>query len=143
MKSDPSLSGVKLFINYAWEEATNDFVERLKGDLERTGLKIFLDKHQIYIGSNIQHEVAKGMDDADGIIVVYSERYPDSKWCDKELQMAQRHNKAIFPLRRIKDPYERNIDLAIGQIRYANFTDDNADEYSHSLDELIKGIKHK
>ena len=143
MAYDPSLSQVKLFISYAWEETTNAFVVRLKHDLETTGLQVYLDKYEIYPGDIVQHEIAKGMDDANGIIVVYSERYSKSKWCDKELQMAQNNNKKIFPLRRIKDKFERNVDLAIGGILYADFTDDNDDEYSRSLDTLIKGIKKK
>lgn len=142
---DPLLSRVKLFISYAWEDVTNSFVERLKCDLESTGLQVFLDKHDILPGDNIRHEVAKGMDEANGIIVVYSERYPDSKWCDKELQMAQQYNKKIFPIRRIQGAYQRNVELAIGGILYENFTtaDDNEKNYKHSLDRLIKGIKKK
>ena len=138
-----SSSQVKLFISYAWEEATNAFVVRLKGDLEATGLQVFLDKHEILPGDNIQHEVAKGIDKADGIIIVYSERYPTSKWCDNELQMALRLNKPIFPVRRISGPYQRNVDLALGGISYAIFTLDNEGEYQKSLDSFIKGIEKK
>ena len=138
-----SFSQVKLFISYAWEDATNDFVEKLKRDLEDTGLQVFLDKHEILPGDNIQHEVAKGMDEADGIIIVYFKKYPSSNWCDDELQMAQRSHKKIFPVRRISGPYQRNVDLALGGILYANFTLDNEVEYQKSLDLLIKGIEKK
>ena len=138
-----SLSQVKLFITYAWEEATNDFVLKLKEDLEATGLQIFLDKHELLPGDIIQREVAKGIEEADGIIVVYSERYPDSKWCHKELQMAQNRNKKIFPVRRIKGQYDRNAELAFGDIVYANFILNNEETYKSSLDLLIMGIEKK
>ena len=136
-------SQVKLFISYAWEESTNDFVLKLDKDLKSKGFQTFLDKHDILPGDNIQHEVAEGMVNANGIIIVYSERYPDSKWCDNELQMAQRSNIAIFPVRRIKGHYEKNVDLAIGGILWADFTDNNENEYQQSLEKLIKGIEKK
>ena len=82
---------------------------------------------------SIHHEVAKRMEKA----------YPDSKWCDKELQMAQNHDKNLFPVRRIKGQYHRNIDLGLGGILYANFTLDNEDEYKSYLALLIKGIEKK
>ena len=137
-----SLSQVKLFISYAWEDTTNNFVIKLKRDLEAAGLQVFLDKHEIYPGDIIQHEVARGMEEADGIIIVYSERYPKSDWCDKELQMAQNRHKKIFPVRRIKSQYKKNVDLAIGGIMYADFIDDD-NGYQSSLTLLIKGIERK
>ena len=141
MQSSPTQ--IKLFISYAWEKATNDFVVKLKTDLEAKGLQIFLDKHDILPGDNIQHEVAKGINEADGIIIVYSERYPVSQWCSQELQMAQNLGKKVFPIRRIKGPYQRNVNLPIGGILYANFTLDNEVEYQNSLASLIKGIEKK
>lgn len=142
VKMQSSLSQVKLFISYAWEDTTNNFVVKLKRDLEAKGLQVFLDKYEILPGDIIQHEVAKGMEEADGIIVVYSERYAKSQWCDKELQMAQNHGKKIFPVRRIKGQYQRNVDLAIGGILYADFIDDE-NGYQSSLALLIKGIEKK
>ena len=142
VKMQSSLSQVKIFISYAWEDTTNNFVIKLKRDMEAAGLKVFLDKHEILPGDMIQHEVAKGMEEADGIIIVYSERYPNSYWCDKELQMAQNRRKKIFPVRRIKNPYEKNVDLAIGGIRYADFIDDD-NGYQDSLTLLIRGIEKK
>ena len=143
MDSHSSLANINLFISYAWEGATNDFVEKLKHDLEATGLEIFLDKHEILPGDNIQREVARGMDKANGIIVVYSERYPNSEWCNKELQMAERLKKPIFPVRLITDPYQSNVDLALGSILYVKFSLDDHDQYQASLEFLIKGIKKK
>ena len=143
MSSASPPAQIKLFISYAWEEATNDFVEKLKTDLEAKGLKMFLDKHDILPGDNIQREVAKGIDEADGIIIVYSERYPVSQWCSQELQMAQNLGKKVFPIRRIEDPYQRNVNLPIGGIRYATFTLDDEVEYQNSLALLIKGIEKK
>lgn len=133
-----SFSQVKLFISYAWEQATDDFVLKLKKDLEDKGLNVFLDKHDIVVGEDILHAVANGMEDSNGIIVVYSERYPDSKWCDSELQMAKRCNKPIFPLRRIKSAFKGTVNLVIGSLLYADFTEDDDDEYQRSLDSLIK-----
>jgi len=139
-----TLSKITLFISYAWEESTEAFVVKLKSDLEsEVGLKIFLDKHDILPGDNIQHELARGIEEANGIIVVYSERYPLSKWCDKELQMAERKKKPIFPVRRIKGAYQKNVDIAIGSLCWADFTDDDDNEYKKSLYLLIKGIEKK
>ena len=104
---------------------------------------MFLDKHDILPGDNIQCEVAKGIDEADGIIIVYSERYPVSQWCSQELQMAQNLGKKVFPIRRIEDPYQRNVDLSLGGILYANFTLDDEVKYQNSLASLIKGIEKK
>ena len=138
-KSSPKPSKVKLFISYAWEECTNEFVIKLKGDLEDHGFEVFLDKVDIVVGQNIQHELARQMDEANGIIAVFSKKFSSSEWCDKELQMAQRHNKPFFPVRRIREKYSNNLDIAMGSIKWADFI--NESEYEDSLKALIQGIE--
>jgi len=138
-----TLSKITLFISYSWEESTEVFVLKLKSDLEKEiGLKIFLDKHELFPGANILHELATGIEEANGMIVVYSERYPESQWCDKEFQMVQRKKMPIFPVRRIKGAYKENINMAIGSLLWADFTDDDENEYKHSLDLLIKEYRN-
>ena len=136
-----SLSMFKLFISYAWEDSTNEFVKKLQKDLEGYGFEVFLDKDNIVAGDNIQHELAKEMDQADGIIVVISKKFSSSQWCDKELQMGQRRKKPLFPIRRIKEQLSNNIDMAAGSIKYVDFIDE--DKYEDSLKSLIQGITKK
>ena len=131
----------KLFISYAWEDSTNEFVKKLQKDLADYGFEVFLDKVNIVAGDNIQHELAKEMDKADGIIVVISKKYSSSQWCDKELQMCQRRGKPLFPVRRIEEQPSNNVDMAVGSIKYVDFT--NKRKYGGSLKSLIQGIIKK
>ena len=138
-----SSTQIKLFISYAWEEDTNNFVVKLKKDLEAEGFNVFLDKCDILAGDVIKHEVAKGIDEADGIIIVYSERYAYSKFCEKEQELAESCGKKIFPVRRITNRFPVNVELALGGIKYVKFTSDNDEAYQNSLESLIKGIKKR
>ena len=139
--SSPTRSKVKLFISYAWEETTNGFVIKLQKDLEDQGYEVFLDKVDIVAGHNIQHELAKRIHETDGIIAVFSKKFSSSQWCDKEIQMAQRLKKQFFPVRRIKEKYSKNLNMAMGSIKWIDFIKDS--EYQDSLKDLIKGIEKK
>ena len=137
-----TFSEVKLFISYAWEDSTNDFVKKLREDLENEGFRqVFLDKVSILPGDNIQHTLSEELDKANGIIAVDSEKYRVSKWCDNEILTAERKGKQIFPVRRTKEKYNDNLDRAIGGIKWVDFTDD--DKYQDSFQSLIAGIRKK
>ena len=140
---EPSLSEIKMFISYAREESTNEFVLKLKEDLESVGLKVFLDKDNILPSDNIRHELAEGIKEAHGIIIVHSKRYSESKWCNEEYQMALRKNKQVFPILRTKDQYQPKEDMAFGSTCWVDFTDNSENGYQQSLDSLIKGIRKK
>lgn len=137
-----TLSEINLFISYAWEDSTNDFVVKLQKDLTKEGFKeVFLDKVSILAGDNIQHTLSKELCKANGIIAVDSEQYRVSKWCDNELLTAERKGKQIFPVRRTKEKYSDNLDRAIGALKWVDFTDD--DKYNDSFQSLIAGIRKK
>ena len=108
--------------------------------MESNGFKVFLDKLDILPGHNIWHELAKGIEEANGIIVVHSKRYSESKWCDQEYQLAVRKDKAILPICRITDKYHSIEDMAFGSICWVDFTND---DYKMPLNLLIAGIKKK
>ena len=137
-KSSSMSSEIKLFISYVWDDSTNKFVRKLQKDLACFGFTVFLDKVVIVAGDNIQHELAKEMDQADGIIVLISKKFSSSQWCDKELQMCQRRGKPLFPVRRIKEQPNNNVDMAVGSIKYVDFI-----EYEDSLKSLVQGIIKK
>ena len=139
--SSSTRSKLKLFIRYALEETTNDFVIRLQKDLKDRGYQVSLDKVDIVAGDNIQHELAQKMHETDGIITVYSDRFPSSQWCDKEVEMAQMLKKQFFPIRRVKEGYSDNLDMVMGSIKWIDFINDS--EYQNSLKDLIKEIEKK
>ena len=139
--SSSTLSKVKLFISYAWEKTTDNFVVKLQKDLKDRGYQVFLDKVDIVAGDNIQHELAKRMHETDGIITVFSKKFSSSQWCDKEIQMSQRLKKQFFPVRRIKEEYSKSLDMAMGSIKWIDFIKDS--EYQDSLKDLIRGIEKK
>ena len=133
-----------LFISYTHKDNTNHFARRLHNDLEQEGWDVFIDTEDIGIGDNLPERIVTAINNCHGMIVILTNNYTKSKWCPKEVHLAESKGKKLYPLFREDiddDAKPSSIDLHINTTRllYGNFCDD--DKYEGSLQQLITCIR--
>jgi hypothetical protein len=74
-----------LFISYSRED--RGFVQRLAGDLKRAGLEVWWD-HEIEAGADFVQEIGDALRRADYLLPVISPHSVDSRWVQKETNIA-------------------------------------------------------
>jgi hypothetical protein len=99
MNSSPSPQQPRLFLSHS--SADKVFVRKLKGDLEKANLNVWLDETEIKVGDSIPQKVSEGLTDADYLVIVLSENSVKSKWVLAELDnalMAQYADRGVVVL---------------------------------------------
>ena len=141
--TDPERAQKKLnfFISYTHKDNTNNFASRLCDDLKRHGWDVFLDTGSIVIGGALPQHIAEGIDNCDGMIIIYTKNYCTSAWCPKELDYAVERKKQLFPLKRQDVDYDHGSSVAwhLSSLLYCKFLED--EKYEESLEILINSIK--
>ncbi|NDJ52277.1 MAG: TIR domain-containing protein [Chloroflexi bacterium] len=85
----------QIFVSYSRQDA--DYVQRLKTFLESNGLQVWFDE-QIEQGDQWFNEIHAAIQNSPAVIVVMSPEAEASEWVHKEILLAKRYGKAIFPL---------------------------------------------
>lgn len=146
-KEEKNLRSNSIFISYGREDDVNKFVLKLKHDLEANGYSVWLDLESIPAGSDWHGAIGTALQECSAIIPIVTQKYLNSRYCMNELYTADGENKTIFPIM-----YE-DVDLAstesgrglkyiISGINWTMFRP-GKDDYSDSLQKLIKGINEK
>ena len=135
-----------IFISYGREPHVSQFTKQLKRDLEANGFSVWLDQEDIPSGKDWHGAIGTGLQDCAAIIPVITQKYIGSRFCMNELYTADGDKKLIFPIM-----YEANVDLVsteagravkfiVSGINWTMFRP-GLDDYSDSLQKLIKGMK--
>ena len=74
-----------MFISYGREPAVNQFVQRLKKDLEEGGLTVWLDTKDIPAESDWHGAIGSGLERCKAIIPVLTSKYISSRYCVNEV----------------------------------------------------------
>jgi len=108
--------------------------------MKRQGWDVFLDTRNIEIGDALPQNIAEGIENCDGMIVIYTMNYCTSAWCPKELDYAVDRNKKIFPLKRQNVEYDRGSSVAwhLNSLLYREFWEDG--KYEESFIDLTSAI---
>ena len=94
-----SVSTVKdVFLSYGREPTMCSFVERLRSKLEQAGYSVWLDTEDITSGSEWQSAIGEALRDCKAMVSSISTKYLQSRYCKKELYLAESLNKPIFPI---------------------------------------------
>ena len=136
-----------IFISYGRETDVTNFVKQLKRDLEANDFSVWLDMESIPSGSDWHGAIGTGLQECTAIIPIITKKYIESRFCMNELYTADGDKKLIFPIM-----YE-DVDLAsteggralkfiVSGINWTMFRP-GRDNYSDSLQKLIKGMKEK
>ena len=130
-----------IFLSYRSTE--REFASKLRNDLEKSGVTIWMDDHGgIEGGDDWRQAIQDAVDSAVAMITVISPEYLESKWCMREINRADSNNIPILPV------YIKKVDkfpIVIEGIQYINFRDALTDEneYQQQLAELIEQIGDK
>jgi len=79
------------FISYSWKDS--NFVDKLHDRLEREGINVWLDRHEMVAGT-IQDQIWRAIQVHHVVIIVLSKDSVESDWVENELDMARQKEKA-------------------------------------------------
>ena len=133
-----------LFISYTHKDNTNNFAQKLHDNLTEEGWEVFIDTENIGIGDELPAKIVAAINKCHGMIVILTNNYYESKWCPKEVDLADSKKKKLYPLFREKlddDHKPSSVDLHINTTRllYGSFCEE--DKYDESLKQLTKCIR--
>jgi len=114
-----------------------NFAKRLGGDLQRHGIKVWVDEAEIKIGDSLIEKISKGIEETDYLIVLLSKCSCKSEWVKKEVNIALNMeilNRRVYVLpcllERCKMP------LFLIDKKYADFSK----TYKTGLDQIIETL---
>jgi nucleotide-binding universal stress UspA family protein len=90
----PATSG-HVFISYTHEDQT--YARKLAADLENHGLGVWIDD-RIDFGDRWWQTVVQAVRASAAVIVVMTPEAEESEWVEREILLAQREGKPLFPL---------------------------------------------
>jgi len=126
-----------VFISYSHEDTK--FTHNLAKDLEKAGLKVWLDEKEISVGDSITEKVEEGISKSDFFCLVLSESSVSSNWVQREYRTALNAQLSSGNTPRILPLIIQNIEVPklLRDIRYADFSFG----YQNGFIELLNAIK--
>ena len=137
----------QVFISYKRAVDVTYFARQLKRDLEANGYSVWLDMESIPSGSDWHGAIGTGLQECTAIIPIITQGYIESRFCMNELYTADSDKKLIFPImyedvNLVSTEGGRALKFIVSGINWTMFRP-GQDDYSESLQKLIKGIKEK
>ena len=135
-----------IFLSYSRED--NDFVKKLKRDLESHGYSVWIDTDDIHTGADWHSVIGTALQNSKALIAVLTAKYLVSKYCKNELFMASHQKKPIFPIMLETVDFSSKdgagVLLAVSSLNWTSFTgNDSKSSYSKSFTKLLEGLKHE
>lgn len=85
-----------IFISYSRTDTT--YAMSLADDMERRGFNVWIDREGIHHGSDWFRKIEQAIAHADAVVVIMTPESEQSEWCEREIMLAQRDQKLIFPV---------------------------------------------
>lgn len=120
-----------IFISYSRKSKDYDYAHKLRSDLVEHGFACWIDDKDIDYGSYWKLEIEEHIRKCSAFILVMSPNSRESKWVQKELALAWRLGKPIFPILLTGGEWRgmlftKNIWQAVSELQRANL--DNGKE---------------
>ncbi|KAJ4976771.1 hypothetical protein NE237_001877 [Protea cynaroides] len=110
VSSSYGFSNFDVFLSYKWSDTGNNFTSILHKDLSKSGITVFLDSKELWIGDAIGPTLQGVIERSKIWIPVFSSRYADSEWCLREIAQIVRCHKSngrlILPIFCNVNPYD-------------------------------------
>ena len=137
----PSMTNqkLKLFISYGREDITNDFAEKLYGDLNEYGCEPVLDVKDFIAGQSLSEMISTKKANCDVIIVILSKKYSKSDWCVGELTLAKDKQKEMILIKHEECDISDQVKFLMGDRLYLKFITDQ--ECEKNFDKLITALE--
>ena len=78
-------SNYDVFLSFRGEDTRHSFTDHLHKAFILRGIEAFRDSEKLQLGQEIASELIQAIENSQYAIVVFSEKYADSKWCLDEL----------------------------------------------------------
>jgi len=111
-----------LFISYSRRD--KDYASQLLGHLDESGFSVWIDS-QIEYGDTWFREIDDAIKTCTAFLVIMSPDSYDSEWVQKEILLAKRYKKPIFPLLLDGEEFGILIDLQFADVRHRAMPDAN------------------
>ncbi len=85
-----------IFISYS--RTDTDYAIRFADDMERRGFNVWIDREGIHHGSDWFRKIEQAIAKSDAVVVIMTPESEQSEWCEREIMLAQRDQKLIFPV---------------------------------------------
>ncbi len=130
-----------IFLSYRSNEV--EFALRLAADLKNAGVKLWMDRLDIYPGDDWRSSLQYGVHNSVAVVALLSPDYVSSKYCLRELAMADRLDKAIFPV--LLHPLDdTQWPIEIERRQYVDFSNwHDAVHYRQQLARLVDVLKER
>lgn len=126
----------KIFVSYS--RTDKEYANRLADDLTARGFSVWIDK-RIEHGSDWFEEIEQAIYHADAIVVVMSPEAEHSEWCKKEILLAMREKKPLYPILLRGKEFAILIDLQFADVRSGQLPQETY--YQHMSRQLGTTIK--
>ena len=87
-----------VFISYNHAGEAKSAISKLSSDLEKLGMKVWLDRNEIKLGDSIPTAIANGLEQASHVLAVVGPNDKQSAWATEELKMVRAKGKRIIPV---------------------------------------------
>ena len=78
-------SDYDVFLSFRGEDTRHAFTDHLYEALKLKGIDAFRDSEKLQLGQEIASELIQAIENSQYAIVIFSEKYADSRWCLDEL----------------------------------------------------------
>ncbi|KAF3945581.1 hypothetical protein CMV_028059 [Castanea mollissima] len=78
-------SNYDVFLSFRGEDTRHSFTDHLYEAFRLIGIEAFRDSEKLQLGQEIASELIQAIENSQYAIVVFSEKYADSRWCLDEL----------------------------------------------------------
>jgi hypothetical protein len=127
-----------VFISYRRKDLT--FVTQLHQELTTRGIPAWFDQENIEVADHWRTSIAEGIRDCKVFVLVLSPDAVESVNIRKEVDLAEKYNKAIVPLMWRNTEIPAAFDYALAGIQYIDFKETASQENFTELTEILKHL---
>ena len=133
-----------IFISYSREDF--HIVESIIDKLEKDGFVIWIDRNGIMSGDAFKGIIVEAIEMSKVVLFFSSVSSNKSKWCPKEIEIANARGKKIIPIKLDNSYYNKEVELDLINLNYIDFTNINQREIRiealvRDLNIMIDGLK--
>jgi WD40 repeat protein len=126
----------KVFLS--WSDKDRALMEPVRQSLLREQITVWVSSVDIKTGSDFQTMINRGIEEADNVVYLISPNSLESRYCQAELEYAQKLNKRLIPILLCPTPLEQ-ISAEVRSLQFIDFTDNTtAEDYQSDIAQLIR-----
>lgn len=134
----------EVFISYSWDSQEHtEWVHKLYSILRDNGVEVLIDRYEVFLGSNLEDYMQRGLNDCRYVLCICTEGYLDktndpTTGVGKETEIIRANDKTDFIIPIIKDNQDKTLPDFLEGVYYTDFSDVVFDAKSVNDVEKIK-----